>query len=78
MRPPPQGFPTIKLFTPGSSSPTDYQGPRSAKALADAAVGASGRAALAAAGDAAAERLQRKPTGSPSRPHSTLQPPQAC
>lgn len=36
----PQGFPTIKLFTPGSSSPTDYQGPRTAKALADAAVGA--------------------------------------
>ena len=36
----PQGFPTIKLFTPGSASPTDYQGPRTAKALADAAVGA--------------------------------------
>lgn len=35
-----QGFPTIKLFTPGSATPTDYQGPREAKALANTAVGA--------------------------------------
>ncbi|KAL4420014.1 hypothetical protein ABPG75_007112 [Micractinium tetrahymenae] len=34
-----QGFPTIKLFTPGSAAPTDYQGLREAKALANAAVG---------------------------------------
>ncbi|PSC75196.1 Helicase sen1 [Micractinium conductrix] len=34
-----QGFPTIKLFTPGASSPVDYQGPREAKPLANAAVG---------------------------------------
>ncbi|KAL4419270.1 hypothetical protein ABPG77_004828 [Micractinium sp. CCAP 211/92] len=34
-----QGFPTIKLFTPGSATPTDYQGPREAKALANTAVG---------------------------------------
>ena len=31
---------SIKLFTPGSATPEDYNGPRSAKALADAAVGA--------------------------------------
>ena len=35
-----QGFPTIKIFSPGSKTPTDYQGERSAKALANAAVGA--------------------------------------
>lgn len=35
-----QGFPTIKLFTPDGGAPTDYQGPREAKALANAAVGA--------------------------------------
>lgn len=38
-----QGFPTIKLFAPGSAAPTDYQGPREAKALANAAVGAQPR-----------------------------------
>lgn len=31
---------SIKLFTPGSATPEDYNGPRTAKALADAAVGA--------------------------------------
>lgn len=40
--PPLQGFPTIKLFAPGSSAPQDYNGPRSAKGLADAAVGTCG------------------------------------
>lgn len=34
-----KGFPTIKLFTPGSATPTDYQGPREAKPLSNAAVG---------------------------------------
>lgn len=31
-----KGFPTLKLFTPGKKSADDYQGARSAKAIADA------------------------------------------
>ena len=35
-----QGFPTIKIFPAGGGGmPTDYQGPRTAKGLTDAAVG---------------------------------------
>lgn len=32
-----RGFPTIKIFIPGKSSPIDYQGARTAKGLVDAA-----------------------------------------
>ncbi|XP_053206359.1 protein disulfide-isomerase A6 homolog [Panonychus citri] len=32
-----RGFPTVKIFVPGKSSPIDYQGPRTAKGVVDAA-----------------------------------------
>jgi hypothetical protein len=45
-----QGFPTIKLFSPGAKGPSvrDYQGERSAKALAEAALGAARSPSVAA------------------------------
>lgn len=33
-----QGFPTLKIFTPGSSTPTDYNGPRTAVGIAKSAM----------------------------------------
>lgn len=33
-----RGFPTIKIFVPGNSKPIDYQGPRTAQGLVDAAM----------------------------------------
>lgn len=71
-----QGFPTIKLFSPGMPVAADYQGARSAKALADAAVGAcrggDGRGCGCGAvptGGAAPGLLRRCLGRVPARPH---------